>query len=360
MARRPQAVRYHRGVLSLLSTRLRHQALKPVVHTTPESVVQALGAVQSQDYLGAAWALALRAKGVTLADVDAALADWRIIRTHVLRPTWHFVAPADLRWMLALTGPRVRMLMRTYDARLELDAKVYARARRAMTRALERDGVMTRAQLGVAVTKAGVPASGQRLAHLMMDAELEALVCSGPKRGSQMTYVLVDAHVPPAPALSRDEALAALAARYFASHGPATAHDFAWWSGLTLGDARRGVEAAGVVDRLLSSPPTADRVAGAHFLISNYDEYFIAYRHRGAVIDPARARNVGVLTSAEYPHQIVLHGRVAGSWRREIAPTRATITLKFHATPAESELRALVRAATQFGRFVGLPCDVRH
>ena len=347
-------------MFSLLATRLKHQSLKPAALSTPESVVQALGAVQSQDYLGAAWALALRAKSVTLADVDAALADGRIIRTHVLRPTWHFVAPADLRWMLALTGPRVRMLMRTYDARLALDAKIYAKARRAMTRALERDGAMTRAQLGAALTKAGVPASGQRLAHLMMDAELEALVCSGPKRGAQMTYVLVDAIVPPTPSLSRDEALAALAARYFASHGPATAHDFAWWSGLTLGDARRGVEAAGVDDRLLSSPPTADRVSGAHFLISNYDEYFIAYRHRDAVIDPARARNVGVLTSAEYPHQIVLHGRVAGSWRREVTASRATITLKFHAEPGAGEVRALKRAAAQFGRVLGLPCDVRH
>lgn len=347
-------------MFSLLATRLKHQSLKPAALSTPESVVQALGAVQSQDYLGAAWALALRAKGVTLADVDAALADGRIIRTHVLRPTWHFVAPADLRWMLALTGPRVRMLMRTYDARLELDAKVYAKARRAMTRALERDGAMTRAQLGVALTKAGVPASGQRLAHLMMDAELDALVCSGPKRGSQMSYVLVDAHVPPTPALSRDEALAELAQRYFASHGPATVHDFSWWSGLTIGDARRGIEAGAVNERVLTSPPSADRVAGAHFLLPNYDEYFIAYRHRQAVIDATRQRNVGVFTSTEYPHQIVLHGRVAGSWRRELASARATITLKTYAPPAPAELRALTAAAARFGRFLGLPCGVRH
>lgn len=345
---------------SLLASRLKRQSLKPVVHATAESVVRALGAVQSQDYLGAAWALALRAKGVTLADVDRALADARIIRTHLLRPTWHFVAPQDLRWLLALTGPRVRMLMRTYDARLELDAKVYAKARRAIVKALERDGVMTRAELGAAVTKAGVPASGQRLAHVMMDAELDALVCSGPKRGAQMTYVLVDAMVPPTPALSHDEALAALASRYFESHGPATAHDFAWWSGLTLGEARRGVEAAGVGDLMLAAPPSADRAAGAHFLISNYDEYFIAYRHRDAVLDPARARNVGIWTTAEYPHQIVLHGRVAGSWRREVSPKHAALTLRFHETPAPAEQRALHAIADRFGRFLGVPCDVRH
>jgi hypothetical protein len=345
---------------SLLSARLTLQGLKPVTYDTPEAVVRALGAVQAQDYLGAAWALALRAKGLTLTGVDRALAEGRIIRTHVLRPTWHFVAPEDLRWMLALTGPRVRRLMRTYDARLELDAKVYAKARRAMTRALEREGAMTRAQLATVFYKAGIPASGQRLAHLMMDAELDALVCSGPKRGAQMTYVLVDAHVRPVETVSRDDALALLAARYFRGHAPATLHDFAWWSGLTLGDARRGVEAVSAGDLLLASPPTMDRVAGAHFLLPNYDEYFIAYRHRDAVLDRTRARNVGVWTTAEYPHQIVLHGRVAGSWRREVSAARATITLKFHAPPAAAELRALEKAAARFGRFLGLPCDVRH
>ncbi|MFN7978496.1 MAG: winged helix DNA-binding domain-containing protein [Vicinamibacterales bacterium] len=345
---------------SLLTIRLRHQGLKPVVHSAPEAVVRTLGAVQSQDYLGAAWALALRAKGVNLADVDRALAEGRIVRTHVLRPTWHFVAPQDLRWMQALTGPRVRRLMRSYDARLELDAKLYAKARRAIAKALERQGAMTRAQVATALASAGIAATGQRLAHVMMDAELDAVICSGPRRGAQMTYVLVDAIVPPTPVLTHDEALAALASRYFESHGPATAHDFAWWSGLTLGDARRGVEAAGVGDLMLAAPPSTDRAAGGHFLVSNYDEYFIAYRHRDAVLDRARARNVGIWTTAEYPHQIVLHGRVAGSWRREVTPKHAVITLRFHETPAPAEQRAIHAIADRFGRFLGVPCAVRH
>lgn len=345
---------------SLLATRLKHQRLKPTSHTSPEAVVQALGAVQSQDYLGAAWALALRGGGLTLADVDRALADGRILRTHVLRPTWHFVAPADLRWMLALTGPRLKRLLSTYDARLELDAALYRRARATIVRTLEGGTSLTRPELATALARARIQAAGQRLAHLVMDAEFAGVVCSGPRRGSHVTYALVDERVPATPAMSRDEALAALAQRYFASHGPATVHDFSWWSGLTIGDARRGIEAGAVRERVLTSPPTADRVAGAHFLLSNYDEYFIAYRHRDAVIERTRARNVGVWTTAEYPHQIVLPGRVAGSWRRELAPTRATITLKTYAPPVAAELRALTAAATRFGRFLGLPCDVRH
>lgn len=344
----------------LLKERLRRQALSSSSHRTPESVVGALGAVQAQDYPGAAWALALRAPGLALADVDRALADGRILRTHVLRPTWHLVAPADLRWMLALTGPRLKRLLSTYDGRFELTPALYRRARAVFARALEGGRSLTRAELAAALKRARIVASGLRLAHLVMDAEFVGLLCSGPRRGSQMTYALIDERVPAAAPLTRDEALAALATRYFDSHGPATLHDFAWWSGLTIGDARRGIDAAAVSARLLATPPTPDRVAGAHFLLPNYDEYFIAYRHRGAVIDAGRVRNVGIFTSTEYPHQIVLHGRVAGSWRREVTARGATITLKPYATPTTTERRALASAAARFGRFLGLPCDMRH
>jgi len=345
----------------LLHDRLRHQALCASTFRTPSEVVVWMGAVQAQDYPGASWALALRTHGgLTQAAVDEALATGAIVRTHVLRPTWHFVAPADLRWMLALTAPGIRRQLHACDARLELDARLYARASRVFVRALEGGATRTRAELAVALAGAKIAASGQRLAHLVMDAELSGLICSGPRRGAQFTYGLVDERVPPAPALSREDALTTLAARYFHSHGPATAHDFAWWSGLTLGDARKGAALAGVDQLLLAAPPAPDRAAGAHFLLPNYDEYFIAYRHRDAVLDPSRARNVGVFTSAEYPHQIVLHGRVAGSWRRETSTAAAAVTLKPYGDVSTRETRGLHAAARAFGRFLGLPCTVRH
>lgn len=343
----------------LLETRLRHQGLTGTPRKTAREVVAWLGAVQAQDYAGAAWALALRSRGLTLADVDRALAEGAIVRTHVLRPTWHFVTPADLRWMLALTGPRIKRLMTTYDARLELDARTYTRARVAFERALAGGRHLTRTELATALARAKIVASGQRLAHLVMHAELAGAICSGPRRGAQFTYALVDEHVPaPAPML-RDEALAALATRYFRSHGPATVHDFSWWSGLTMGDSRAAVALAGVEDAVLPSPPAADRVSGAHYLLPNYDEFLIAYRHRDAVLDPERSRNFGVFTSAEYPHQIVLHGRVAGSWRREVGSTGAQVTLKTYAPVSKSEAKALAGEAARLGRFFGVPCAVR-
>lgn len=343
----------------VLSRRLANQGLAPTWHATPEAAVAWLGAVQAQDYVGAAWALALRVPGLALADVDAALADGRLLRTHVLRPTWHFVSPADIRWMLALTGPRVKALMRGYDARLDLDARVYARARTVFTRALAGGRSLTRPELAGALKVARIQAAGQRLAHLVMDAELAGVLCSGPKRGLQMTYALLDERAPAVKPIARDDALATLAQRYFQSHGPATVHDFAWWSGLTVGDARQAVVLGKVDTAVLTTPPASDRAAGRHYLLPNYDEYLIAYRDRGVAIDPERARNLGTFTSAEYPHQVVLHGRVAGSWRREIDRRGAGVRLQLYAAPATAERRALATAASRFGRFLGLPCTVR-
>ncbi len=256
---------------SLIVDRLRNQRLVASACKTPEAVVAHLGAVQSQDYTGAAWAVGQRAPGLTAADVEAAFTAGRVLRTHVLRPTWHFVAPADIRWMLALTAPQVHARLRTYDQSLELDTKVYSKARVVMERALEGGQFLTRIELGAALRRARIVAAGQRLAHLAMHAELEGSICSGPRRGKQFTYALLAERAPKARTLAREAALAELARRYFASHGPATLRDFVWWSGLRVKDAAAGV-ALGKVDAL-KTPPEACTAPGANYLFSNYDEY---------------------------------------------------------------------------------------
>lgn len=346
---------YHHGMPGLLHDRLRRQRLVGTTFTTPAEVVGWMGAVQAQEYAVAGWALALRARGLTSAAVEGALADGTIVRTHVLRPTWHFVAPGDLRWMLALTGPRIRRLMRSYDARLELTDRVYGRARDVVGRALEGGRTLTRVELGAALARARIVASGQRLAHLMMDAELAAVVCSGPQRGHQFTYALVDERVPSAPTLDRDEALAALAVRYFRSHGPATIRDFSWWSGLTIGDARRAVAAARLHGDVLATPPEAATKPGAHFLLPIYDEYVIAYRDRDVVLDPAYARNLGVVTPGTYPNALVLDGRVAGSWKRTVSAAGIDLAVRCHEPPTSAVRAAVARMATRYGRFAGAP-----
>ena len=174
---------------------------------TPLDVVRRLGAVQSQDYAGGKWGIGQRTRDSTDADVERALTAGAIVRTHVLRPTWHFVAAGDIRWMLELTGPRVRARMAPYDRQLELDEKVFSRSAAAITKALERNKELTRGELRVVLDRARIGATGtQRLAHLMMRAELDGLVCSGVRRGKQSTYALLEERLPAAPALQRDEA----------------------------------------------------------------------------------------------------------------------------------------------------------
>ena len=336
----------------LLVERLRNQKLAGSTCRSAEAVVSHLGAVQAQDYTGAVWAVGMRAPGLVDADVEASFTAGRILRTHVLRPTWHFVVPADIRWMLALTGPLVQSRMRHYDKPLELDAKTYARARVLMERALEGGRHRTREELSGALRRGRIEATGQRLAHLVMHAEMEGSICSGPRRGKQFTYALLAERAPRARTLAREEALATLARRYFASHGPATLRDFVWWSGLRVRDAALGV-ALGKVD-ILPSAPERSRAAGADFLLPNYDEYLIAYRDRAAVVDADRSRNLGFASG--YPHQVVLDGRVAGSWRRQITDGSVTVLVQPYKPFDKRQLRALAGQSDACGRFFGRPC----
>lgn len=345
---------------SMLSTRLRNQRLTGTTFRRADQVVSWLGAVQAQDYAGAQWGVALRARGLTIPAIERAFDAGEILRTHVLRPTWHLVTPADLRWMLALTGPRLRRLLATYDRRLEIDARLLTRVRRIVESALEGGRFLTRDALAEELRARGrITAAGQRLAHLVMYLEADAVICSGPRQGKQFTYAMVAERTPGGATLSRDDALSELARRYFQSHGPATVHDFSWWSGLTMRDARTAV-ATVPGELVLRTPPPLESVAGAHYLLPNYDEYLIAYKHRGAVIDPQRARNLGVFTSLEYPHHVIVDGRVAGSWRRTLGPTAARVTTKFYGRPAAAARAAIAAQAARYGDTLGVPCVVER
>ena len=163
----------------------------------PADVVGWLAAVQAQDYAGAKWALGLRLQGATDDEVERAFADGAVLRTHLMRPTWHFVTPADIRWLLALTAPRVHAANAFMYRKLELDSRRFQESRAALTRALRGDEHLTRDELRGVLQKAGVAADdGMRLAYLMMHAELDGVVCSGARRGKQFTYALMDARAP--------------------------------------------------------------------------------------------------------------------------------------------------------------------
>jgi hypothetical protein len=340
----------------------------------PAEIVSYLGAVQAQEYAMAKWAIGLRLpENISDQDVENALNRGEIIRTHVLRPTWHFVAPADLRWMLELTAPRVRASMGSRLRELEIDAALITRARSLVTKALSGGRFATRTALGAALIKRRIIATGERLGerlgHIMGLLELEGLICSGPREGKQFTYSLVDERVPAAKPLSRDAALANLAHRYFATRGPATPHDFAWWSGLTVTDARAGIESLGsefvretIHQQLFVFPTPANKARAplTHFLMPDYDEYGIAYKDRSALrpsglVSPQQSLS----ESRTYNRHIVLGGQIVGCWRRTEERAAIAVELVPFRLFTASERRSVISDAQRFAAFAGRDASVR-
>jgi Winged helix DNA-binding domain len=208
---------------------------------SPGAVVTALGAVQGQDYLGSLWSVGLRCPGAAEGDVEQALADRSIVRTWLLRGTLHLLAPADLRWLLALLAPRSLAGNAGRHRQLELDDALFARSEKLAVQALQGGRRLTRDAFYELLEGAGIATAGQRGYHITWRLAQLGVLCFGPREGSQPTFVLLEEWVPPAPVLDREEALAELARRYFTSHGPATLADFAWWAGLKVSDAKSGL-----------------------------------------------------------------------------------------------------------------------
>lgn len=353
--------------------RLANQHLTLSTFQKPEQVVAALGAVQAQDYAGAKWALAQRLDPKTHikdADIDRAFNDGTILRTHLLRPTWHFVTPADIRWMLELTAPRVHAVNGAMYRRFELDDSLVKRSSATLTKALQGGKQLTRAEIGAALQQNGISTQdGVHLGYIVHRAELDGLLCSGARRGKQFTYALLDERVPPAKKLKRDEALFELTRRYFSTRGPATLQDFTWWSGLTLKDAKEGIEhLKGDFEQELiggqtywfprARPPVSRRGISAH-LLPNYDEYFIGYKNRDAFSIKEKPFKLAIDSAVFNQHIIELNGQLIGGWRRELTKDMVAVQLKLAKSLSQGEQRALNTAAERYAVFLGLRLKAR-
>ena len=354
---------------NLAARRLLSQRLIGPPCESPAEVVRWLGAVQSQDYGGATWALAQRTERATESDINGLVDDGIILRTHVLRPTWHFVLADDIRWLLELTGPRVRAGLTGRYRQLEIDYDVIAWANAAFGAALSGGRSLTRPELGEVLRARGIVTEGQRLPHLLMAAELDGLITSGPRRGRQHTYALLAERAPNARSHDREEALAELVWRYFRSHGPAQLQDFVWWSGLTVTDARTGIELAGraLTHEVIEGEgywcdaqtgPTPDATAAAH-LLPNFDEYTVGYRDRTAVVDSAHPFDPALFSFGSVLSNILtVGGRVRGSWRRVASSAGMRIDARLLAPLTPGELDAMGRVAEQMSHFHGRPVKV--
>src|ERR1700730_924991 len=352
----------------IAARRLKSQRLISEPFSSPVDAVGGMGAVQSQDYPGGEWGLGLRS-GATDAAIDRLFDAGAILRTHVLRPTWHFVVPEDVRWLLALTGPRVRAGLAGRYRGLGLDGTSVGRALAAFAAALRDGRHLTRVQLGDVLRAARISPAGQRLPHLIMRAELEALIVSGPRRGKQFTYALLEERVPNARAMDRKEAVAEITRRYFVSHGPAQIPDFTWWSGLTMADARMGIGLAGAAlehkvfegkDYWFGAGSRRPRrVAGTAHLLPNFDGSTVGYRDRSAIIDAGRPIRLEIFSlSSLLSSSVIVDGIVRGAWRRVPAKTGVRIEVRMMHRLNAGEVAAVEAACRQLSRHVEEPVDV--
>jgi hypothetical protein len=313
--------------------------------------VRDLGAVQAQEFAYAKWSLAQRAGDPAESLVDRAFAEGAILRTHVLRPTWHFVLPQDVRWLLALTGPRVHAVNAPYyrqHALTDFDGptSLWVEAlkggkqlqRKGMRAVLEEHGMLGLTHL--------------QLSFLLLHAELDAVLCSGAPDGKQQTYALLDERAPEAPPVSREEAVVELVRRYFSTRGPATLKDFAWWSGLTQAHGRAGLEALGMTPTVVDgrtywgggewAAPKGPRAD----LVQIYDEIAVAYTEsRDVVSGPGKD-----LGPVNY-HSILLNGKRIGHWRRTVKAGSVSFETRLSRPLTPAETKAFDRAQERYLRF---------
>jgi hypothetical protein len=353
--------------MDILRERLRNQHLVQSSVRTASEAVRSFGAVQAQDYAGARWAIGLRVRGLDDAGAQRAFNEGSILRLHILRPTWHFVAPADVRWLVALSGPRMKAVNARVFRRLELDPPTLARARKLIERTLRDGNYLTRQELASRLARAGISSTGQRAAFIMMCAEFDGVVCSGPVRGKQFTYALLDERVHGGPQRGREEALAELTRRYFTSHGPATARDFMWWSGLPSADVKRGIAMLGsdfepvTLDGLSYWRSRLSRVVRIDsplvHLLPNYDEYFVAYRQRATIVDPKHAFPLG--QARIFPHVVAVDGRLRASWRRAVSPGGLAVEVVPYDRFTRAERDGVEAGAARYGAFLQEGVTVR-
>jgi hypothetical protein len=337
------------GKSDIARMRLRNQGIADPRFTSPHAVVSWFGAIQAQDYLGALWAVGLRMKKAVEADIERALAERKIVRSWPLRGTLHFVAAEDLKWMLELLGPRMigRNAARLKRA-FELDASALRRCRTAVIRALEGGQQLTRGEFYDALGRARIRTNASRGLHIIFSLAQERLICFGPRRAKQHTFVLLDEWAPGSTNLKGDEALHELARRYFASHSPATAADFAWWSGLPVVEAKRAAEMVGALrKRKRAAIPTPSA-----WLLPAFDEYLVGYKDRSAVLDPAYVKRVNAGGGLLNP-TIVIDGEVVGTWKRIMKRDGVAITRSLFRPLKKGEERLVSDAEERYTNFVG-------
>ena len=323
-----------------------------------------MGVMQAQDYAMSKWAVGIRLPGATLKEVDTAIDKGEIIRTHLLRPTWHLVSADDIHWMLDLSADRIRAAAKPYLKQLELSAQILSKCNNVLESVLAGNRHLTRKEIMAELVRAGIPTDSNRSSLILMQAELDGLVCSGATKANSPTYALLHERVPITATITKDEALARLAKRYFNSHCPATLKDFTWWSGLSAADARHALEM--IKHDLISEtmgaqifwlPASFSAVVKTKqpsvYLLPAFDEFIISYADRSASLNNENHKKY-LLPNGFFRPVIIVNGQVTGLWKRKINSNALPIEIEYLKPHGKKLQSSVVKAAKVFGQFLGL------
>jgi hypothetical protein len=328
------------------------------------------GAMQGQDYGPVKWSIGQRAAGLVDEDIDLELNDGAILRTHALRPTWHLLAREDIRWVLALTGPRVHRQIGPRFRQLGLDAKTLAKCQKEIVAALDGNNHLTRKDIAEVLDTAKIDRNGQRLPHILAHLELQSVICSGRLAGKQQTYALLDDRAPAGATFDGDEAMAELVRRYLQSHGPATVADLRWWSSLTIAEIKQtlhmmgsevdGENIGGLTLWWLAADDAHSPAMRRGHLLQMLDEVFVGYTESRHFGDPRADEARTAWSSRGMPAaNVLLRGLVVGHWKRTLGGAGMTVELMLYENPKPGDVRTMEAAATRMGRFVDRPVSVR-
>lgn len=352
----------------IANLRLSNQQLSHSQFTNPAELVHWMAAMQAQDNEMAKWGIATRLPGIKKEQVEAALDKGSILRTHILRPTWHIVSAKDIHWMLTLTAPQIRRQMSSNERLLGLTDAVFKKSNRIIEKALAKGEHLTREEIITLLAKANIPRQEFRSSHLMMRAELDGLVCSGATKNNKQTYALLDLRVPKKKDLSKQEALQTLADRYFTSHGPATLKDFIWWSGLLVADAKFALES--IKGTLLSETivtntywlkdpgSTISKINPTAHLLPAFDEFIISYKDRTATV--AQEHHTKTFTvNGIFKPLLLVNDSITGIWKRTFTKNSIVIELQGFKPHSAATLNMIKQAAKRLQKYYGKKVEIK-
>lgn len=319
--------------------RLHSQQLANPYFNHPKDLVSWMGAIQAQDYAMSKWAVGIRLKSGTLQAVNEALQKGEILRTHVMRPTWHYVAAEDIRWMLKLSARRIIAANDTYakDRGQDISTELYNKANALLEKILAGNNHLTKQEIDEAFKKVGLETDERQSNRFLTRAEAEGIICSGIDKSHKITYALLEERVPPVKELHKEEALTKLALHYFRSHSPASLKDFVWWSGLSITEARQGIagieqelvtECFGNANLYVHQSCKEENVTDILHILPSYDEYLISYKDRTHVLK-AEHQSKAFNTFGLFRPVILHNGQIVGNWNKVSGKSGLSVNMEW-------------------------------